>query len=103
MAGGQDAAGGGGTKGLTIHLLSTWTLTIVKPMRLIVLHMLATNSLSAFSGASTTAPLARPGPVRLVRSPAGDGPPPAPPDLPPPPLNVQPGLRPRGSLLNLSV
>ena len=74
-------------------------------MRFTVLRMLSTNSLQAFSGASTTAPINRAGaanPVRLVRAqpdPAGrqGG---AATNVP----DVKPGIPPpRGSLLNLSV
>ena len=70
-------------------------------MRRIVLRMLSTNSLQAFSGAATTAPLHRPGPVRLVRAqPDERGQTHAAAGLP----SVPPATKlPRGSLLNLSV
>jgi len=72
-------------------------------MRLTVIRMLSTNSLSAFSSAATTAPLNRANNVRLVRDQLTPQAQPAPamknalpntmPSIPPP----------RGSLLNLSV
>lgn len=68
-------------------------------MRATLLHMLSTNSLSAFSGANATAPLHRPGQARLVQ-PAKDMASPAPAERPAP---LPPGPRPRGSLVNLSV
>ena len=72
-------------------------------MHLTVLRMLSTNSLQAFSQASTTAPLRHAAPAapvaRLVRSPAEGGTRQAAP-LP----DAKPSLPlPRGSLLNLSV
>ncbi len=67
--------------------------------------MLSPNSLSAFSGATTAAPLQRPGTARLVRDQRDASPPVA--NIP---LGKQslPGVArsrhiPRGSLLNLSV
>ena len=67
--------------------------------------MLSTSSLTAFSAAPGTVSPQRPGPVRLARNPAeGVGPLQAgPPDKLPPIGGAQPGLTPRGSLLNLSV
>ncbi len=71
-------------------------------MRFTVLHMLSTNSLQAFSGAATTSPLNRPGPVRLVRE-QQDQKQAAPSQRPALP-NAMPALPPpRGSLLNLSI
>ena len=70
-------------------------------MRLIVLDMLSTNSLSAFSSATTTAPLNRAGPVRLVRGSADrevETPLKSAPTGSPPP-----GPKPRGTLLNIRV
>lgn len=73
-------------------------------MRLTVVRMLSTNSLSAFSGATTTPALDRSGAARLVRdrAPQDAAAAAAPgktalPDAPPT------RLMPRGSLLNLSV
>lgn len=71
-------------------------------MHATLFHMLSTNSLQAFSGAATTAPLNGPAasnPARLIR------------DQPPrqstsgaPVPDIRPSLPPpRGSLLNLSV
>lgn len=72
-------------------------------MHLTVLRMLSSNSLSAFSSATTTSSVQRPNSVRLVReqaSPAQQGAPlvknAVPKDMP----SIAP---PRGSLLNLSV
>lgn len=73
-------------------------------MRLTVIRMLSTNSLQAFSQASTTASLQRAAPAaRLVRSPAEPAARQAASPAAPLPA-VRPGLPPpRGSLLNLSV
>ena len=71
-------------------------------MRVTVIRMLSTNSLSAFSAATTTSPVHRPNQIRLVRDQHGGTPPGAaaknaiPKELP----ALAP---PRGSLLNLSV
>ena len=71
-------------------------------MQVTILRMLSTNSLSAFSAATTTAPVHRPESLRLVRqqiaSPGAGG----------AQKNALPAERPavappRGSLLNLSV
>ena len=71
-------------------------------MHATLLHMLSSNSLQAFSGAATTAPLnapSAPHPIRLVRD-QPDARQAASPTIPP----TRPGLPPpRGSLLNLSV
>lgn len=72
-------------------------------MRVTILSMLSTNSLSAFSAATTVSPVGRPSSVRLVRQPlsqpaaaAGASKNALPKD--------RPGIAPpRGSLLNLSV
>ena len=75
-------------------------------MRITILDMLSTNSLQAFSSASTTAPINRAtpaNPVRLIRAqpePSGRQPGSATSPLP----DIRPGIPPaRGSLLNLSV
>lgn len=72
-------------------------------MHATLLHMLSTNSLQAFSGAATTAPLngpAAPNPVRLIRDQPQEASRQASPTIP----TIRPGLPPpRGSLLNLSV
>lgn len=65
--------------------------------------MISPTSLTAFSGATTTAPLSRPGAARLVRD---IGPSPAQAAPAPRPLQSGPapsGNTPRGSLLNLQV
>ncbi len=73
-------------------------------MRLTTFRMLSTNSLSAFSGATTTAPLDRGAAVRLVRDRATqDQPGAAAPDKLTLPSTPPTRLMPRGSLLNLSV
>ena len=72
-------------------------------MRVTVLRMLSTNSLSAFSSATTTASVQRPNEVRLVReqlSPAQQAAPSVKNAIPNQPPSIAP---PRGSLLNLSV
>lgn len=77
-------------------------------MRVTILRMISSNSLQAFSGAATTAPLNRPAganPIRLVRDPgtadrqasSGAG---KSADIPSTRPSIPP---PRGSLLNLSV
>ena len=81
-------------------------LIYCQPMRLTILRMLSTNSLQAFSGAATTAPIGRTGAtegVRLARAqpeaaarqatPMTSAIPDSKPTIPPA----------RGSLLNLSV
>ena len=80
-------------------------------MRLTLLCMISANSLSAFSGATATAPLTRPAvsnaggiqPARLLRG--GAEQPGAQPQAPAGPLPGVPpkGPLPRGSLLNLAV
>ena len=74
-------------------------------MRLTTIRMLSTNSLSAFSGATTTAPLDRGAAVRLVRDRATPEQQPgaAAPDKLTLPSTPPTRLMPRGSLLNLSV
>ncbi len=65
--------------------------------------MISPTSLTAFFGATTTAPLSRPGAARLVRE---AGPPSAQAATAPRPLqsgSAPPGNTPRGSLLNLQV
>lgn len=73
-------------------------------MRVTILRMIATNSLQAFSGATTTGPLQRPSPARLVREQQTAQPRQAGPALKAPlPDNMPTSPLPRGSLLNLSV
>lgn len=78
-------------------------------MRRIILRMIATNSLSAFSSATTTRALGSTGPVRLVRSLASDTDVKAsgiksPQSGKPAVMTAPSGQNlPRGSLLNLSV
>ena len=79
-------------------------------MRLTLLCMISANSLSAFSGATATAPLNRPAgvggvqPVRLLRGTADQPAPAAPAQAAPLSGGAAPkGPMPRGSLLNLAV
>ncbi len=71
-------------------------------MHVMILRMISTTSLQAFSGATTTQPLDRTAPVRLVRAQQDQSPRQS---TPAPPLpEARPSLPPpRGSLLNLSV
>ncbi len=74
-------------------------------MRLILTAMISANSLSAFSGANTTTPLQRSGPVRLVGDQRDASSPAAALLLGKQglPGTAPSGYTPRGSLLNLSV
>lgn len=64
--------------------------------------MISSTSLTAFSGATTTAPLSRPGAARLVRD-IGPSPAQAAPAPRPQSGSAPSGNTPRGSLLNLQV
>ena len=73
-------------------------------MRLTVLRMLSTNSLSAFSSATTTSALNRSNNVRLVREPVQPAQQATAPSMKNAIPNQMPSIAPpRGSLLNLSV
>ena len=69
----------------------------------IVCYMISSTSLTAFSGATTTAPLSSPDAVRLVRDAGPSSAQAAPAPRPLQPGLAPPGSTPRGSLLNLQV
>lgn len=69
-------------------------------MHATVIRMISSHSLSAFSAATTTAPINRTGPVRLVRDQAAAR---AERSLQKIPQEVPKGALPRGSLLDISV
>lgn len=78
------------------------------PMRLIILSMISTNSLAAFSANIATQGVGNAGPISRVRSPGVQAPsqaaPPPKLTLPDPSSGPPSGpILPRGSLLNLSV
>ncbi len=72
-------------------------------MHLTVLSMLSTNSLSAFSSATTTAPAQRPNDIRLVREPAGAARDASPASRSAIPKEMPSIAPPRGTLLNIAV